>query len=84
VSLLHELVRAKLLLETKEGYVPARSVDEMRISDVLEALESSGSGDFPFVDMKYLAPFQRALERFRAQIEDLPENGLLRHVSDSI
>jgi membrane protein len=84
VSLLHELVRAKLLLETKEGYIPARSVDEMRVSDVLEALESSGSGDFPFVDMKYLAPFQRALETFRAQIENSPENGLLRHVPDSI
>ena len=84
VSLLHELVRAKVLLETKEGYIPAHSVDEMRISDVIEALESSGSSDFPFVEMKYLAPFERALERFRAQIENSPENSLLRHVSDSI
>lgn len=82
--LLLELVQCGLLAELQGGYIPGRPVDELRISDVLEALEARGARDFPFIESKYLAPFERALEGFRAQIESSPENKLLRHVSDTV
>ncbi len=82
--LLDDLVHSGLLAEVKGGYIPGRPVDELRISDVLEALEASGTRDFPFIEAKYLSPFERALEHFRAHIENSSHNKLLRHVSDSI
>jgi len=81
---LNELVQCGILVEAKGGYIPGRPVDEMRISDVLNALETQGAVDFPFVESKYLAPFERALENFRMQIEQSSENSLLRHVPHTI
>ncbi len=79
--LLGELVQCGLLADVRGGYIPSRPVDELRISDVMEALEASGASDFPIIESKYLAPFERALEKFRAQIESSPDNKLLKHVS---
>lgn len=82
--ILDDLIAARVLVETKEGVIPARRADQLRISDVTEALEDLGTSDFPFIETKALAPFERALDQFRAQIESSPSNRVMSHVvSDS-
>jgi len=82
--ILNDLSECGLLCEIQTGYIPARPIDSLRISDVLEALETKGMGEFPFIDSKALAPFEKALEHFRSQIEKSPENKLMSHVSHTI
>lgn len=79
--ILQQLVDCHILHETRGGYVPSHSALEMKISDVIEALDSKGESDFPFIESKALAPFERALSLFRKQIESSPENTRLSHVS---
>ncbi len=82
--ILQELVDVEILHEARGGYVPAHRALDMKISDVIEALESRGEAHFPFIESKSLAPFEKALEHFRKQIESSPENMRLSHVSHSI
>lgn len=82
--ILQELVDCNLLLKVENGYVPARAVEHLRISDVLQALDRKGMNEFPFLEAKLLAPFEKILERFRKQIEESKENGLLKDVSHTI
>lgn len=84
VPLLEELTAAGLLSETPNGYVPAQTADEIRIADVLEALDSRGVADFPFIHSKKLAQFEKALDHFRNQIHASPHNKRLCHVPHSI
>lgn len=81
---LQRLVDARILFEAKGGYVPAHSLFEMRISDLLEALESRGESNFPTIDSQKIAPFQKILEEFQKQIESTPLNTRLNHVSDPL
>lgn len=81
---LRELTECGLLMETKNGYIPARAADQMRLSDVLGVLDAKGSNELPFLDSKMLAPFEKALHQFRKQIEESPENKLLKHVPYSL
>jgi membrane protein len=82
--ILEELVNSSLIHETRGGYVPSHKLEQMKISDVIEALESEGEKDFPFIQAKALAPFEKALEAFRKQIESSPANIGLANVSHSI
>ncbi len=82
--ILNDLCECGLLYEIQTGYIPARSVDTLRISDVLEALDTKGTHEFPFIESKSLAPFEKALENFRLQIETSPDNKLMHHVSDTL
>lgn len=82
--LLDELTAAGLLLETPNGYLPAKPAGDIRIADVLAALDNQGASDFPFIDSEKLAPFERALNRFHAQIHASPDNKRLCHVPYSL
>lgn len=82
--ILDELLACGLLLETKSGFIPSRSIETLRIADVLQALDAKGESSFPFIDSKALSQFEKALEQFRKQIENSPENKLIKHVSDSL
>ena len=74
VPLLEDLVAAGVLLETPSGFLPAKGSKHTRISDVCFALDEKGCAEFPYIDATALAPFERALESFRAQIEASTEN----------
>jgi membrane protein len=81
--ILKELIGCGLLIECRGGLIPGRSPEELRISDVLRALDQHGTHEFPFLESKILAPFEAALDQFRLQIENSPQNQLLKHVSHS-
>jgi membrane protein len=60
--LLEELIACHILVELKSGaLVPARAADQIRISDVLTALETRGASDFPFIRSKELERFKGLL-----------------------
>jgi membrane protein len=82
--ILQELIDCELLFESRGGYAPAHGFMEMKISDLVNTLDSKGEKDFPFIDTKALAPFERALEQFRQQIESSPHNIRLSHVPHQI
>lgn len=81
--IVRELIECGLLVECRGGLIPGRSPEELRITDVLEALDQHGTHEFPFIESKILAPFEVALDHFRLQIEDSPQNQLLKHVPHS-
>lgn len=82
--ILKQLVDCELLFESKEGYIPAVRLMEIKIFDVIQELESKGENEFPFIESKSLAPFEKALMNFSKQIESSPQNIRLSNVSNTI
>ncbi len=77
---LQELIDCHILHESRGGYVPDHKTQSLKISDVIEIIETRGESDFPFIGAKQLAPFERALDEFRDLIETAPQNLRLSHV----
>jgi membrane protein len=82
--ILDQLVVCEILHEARGGYIPDISAREMRISDVINTLESKGENEFPFIEANALAPFEKALLSFSKQIESSSQNIRLGHVSNTI
>jgi membrane protein len=82
--ILRELVSCQILHESKGGYVPDQKARDLKISDVVDALDHAGTKEFPFIDSQKLAPFEKALDQFRSQIESSPHNIRLSHVPHSL
>ena len=81
LMILNELVDAKIILEIKgdsSGYVPAVSPDELRVSDVCDALDFSGSNDFPWIGSKAWKQIESTLEQFQRILKETPYNKRLR------
>ena len=79
-----ELVSASIFIETPNGFLLTRSADQLRVSDVLEALMNRGISDFSFISPEQLAPFRTMLDDFYAYMRTSSHNELLCHVSDPI
>jgi membrane protein len=78
--LLNELVACNLLTLAKSDellYMPGRPTEHLRICDALEAIETHGISDMPFLHSKDLAQFEKALHRFAELIEKSSENQIL-------
>jgi membrane protein len=79
-----ELVLASIFIETPNGFLLTRSADQLRVSDVLEALMNRGISDFPFISPEQLAPFRTMLDDFYSHMRTSSQNQLLCHVSNPI
>jgi membrane protein len=82
-----ELIDCKILLEVRGekdyvGYVPARSPEELKISDVCEALDSRGTRDWPWIESKAWKHLEATLEKFQTILKSHPENKRLRDYED--
>jgi membrane protein len=82
-SLLRELVDCHILHEARGGYVPSHEAQNLRISELIEKMDSMGENHFPFIEANALAPFEKALTAFRELIESSPQNTRLSHVPHS-
>ena len=67
------LVAAGVLLETPSRLVPKARKHSPYFRCVF-CSDEKGCAEFPYIDATALAPFERALESFRAQIEASTEN----------
>ncbi|MBF8262345.1 MAG: YihY/virulence factor BrkB family protein [Parachlamydiales bacterium] len=77
--LLHQLALANILIEVKDsdpaaGFIPNGDVHEMRVSDVIFALENHGTSDFPQLSAGALGQLDATLKAFREKIETCEEN----------
>ncbi|MCK9263905.1 MAG: YihY/virulence factor BrkB family protein [Deltaproteobacteria bacterium] len=85
-DILTELARASLLTviplpEHKQNiYQPARSVNEISISFVIESLEKRGEDSIPVVRDESFISISRALTSFIQAMETSPENRLLKDI----
>lgn len=80
LPLLEDLVECGLLTQIKTDeicYLPGRPLENLRIFDAIEALESKGISDMPFIHSKELAQFEKALRSFAELIEKSHENQLI-------
>jgi len=69
-------------MREKRSYLPGRSIDQLRISDVTLAIESRGTplSELPFFRAKELGSFEKALSVFQDLIEKSDENRFLAEI----
>ena len=82
--LTQQLIDAEILIEVKgpgdpgQGYLPKRDVNQLRISDVIEALQNMGKNEFPHLASKTLEKLEGALQSFRQKIDQSEQNRFLK------
>jgi membrane protein len=82
VLLLQELADAGILIEVKDaGYIPNRDVNELKIADVIHALEEKGHSDLPLIPSKAVEHLERALQSFRDLVDQSEQNSNLKDLS---
>ena len=87
LPLINELVLCGLLKEMKAEdmmYMPGRPIEDLRISDAIETMDSFGISDMPFIHSKELAQFEKALRHFTHLIEKSSENELLTAIKHRV
>lgn len=84
-QLVHQLVKAKVLIEVKrepdqeEAYQPAKSVDRLTIKNVIDMIDESGEA-IPFPPSEDLSRILNSLKKFNSLIEKSDRNILLRDI----
>lgn len=87
-ELLDKLVRAKLLSVSQGAderdlrYQPARDVNEMTVSFVVDEMEKAGTQDIPVAETWELEKLRHSLLVFEQAVRELPENILLKDFSE--
>jgi membrane protein len=87
IPLLDGLVDCGLLAEIKTvetSYLPGRPIENLRISDALEALDAKGISDMPFICSKELVLFAKTLSSFDELIEKSHKNQLLSSLNQKM
>ncbi len=83
---LGELTDSSILREVQlidsdiQGFMPARDIDQLSISFILEALEKRGVNGIPLPESPELLALSDALEDLRLAVERSPGNKLLKEV----
>jgi len=86
-QILFELVQARVLSETngnderEPAFQPARDVDTLTVSYVIEALEGIGTEDIPVSETAALDRLGESLERLREAVEQSEGNVRLRDIA---
>ena len=85
-DVLFDLVKAGILSEARHGtdrdyrYQPARSICEMTLAQVTEALDFTGTDKVPLVESAELRQIAESLESFRQAVRASPSNALLKSI----
>ena len=85
-QILFELIASGLVSETRTdedkeyAYQPARDINTLSISSILEALEQNGTNNIPVSQTDELAVLAKSLAEFNTTIENSPANKLLKNI----
>lgn len=83
-QVVEDLVKSGLLIEIQKKnkfyYQPSVPVGSLRIQDVVESLETSGSEDFSIIESEGLNEIRRSLKTFHETIQQTEANKLLRDI----
>jgi len=83
---LFDLVKANILSETSLhaendiGYQPARSICELTLADVAEALDACGTDSIPLIECEELNKIAESLAEFRNAVRRSPANLLIKDI----
>nr|MDJ0804127.1 hypothetical protein [Desulfobacterales bacterium] len=76
-----DILREVQLVDSKlQGFIPARDADQLRISFILEALETRGVNGIPLPDSPEFVALSDALEDLRLSVQHSPGNKLLKEI----
>ena len=85
-TILYDLLESRLVCQTrtgedqKFGYQPARDINTLTISFVVDALDQTGSNNIPVARTEEFEALSDAIEKFREQMEASPANKLLKDI----
>jgi len=85
-TILYDLVESRLVCQTrtgedqKFGYQPARDINTLTISFVVDALDQTGSNNIPVARTEEFVALSDAIEKFKEQMEASPANKLLKDI----
>ena len=85
-NILFDLVESRLVSETttrvdkKFGYQPARDINTLTITSVLDAIEQNGTNSIPVVKNEEFEALSNAIQKFKDVMETSPANILLKDI----
>jgi len=88
-QVIFELTEAGVLSEVKKGdtqtiaYQPARDIDDLTMQNVIDFLDRRGIDNIPVAQTESLQALKDKMKKFHDTIVSLPENVLLKDVSNS-
>ncbi len=88
-DILHQLAEARILSlaqgpnEKENRYQPARDINAMTVQWVIHQMEQSGTQDIPVAESPEWEKLRRTLETFEQTLAALPENALLKDLSEN-
>ncbi len=85
-NILFDLVESRLVSETttrvdkKFGYQPARDINTLTITSVIDAIEQNGTNSIPVVKNEEFEALSDAIQKFKDVMETSPANRLLKDI----
>jgi len=85
-NILFDLVESRLISETttrvdkKFGYQPARDINTLTITSVIDAIEQNGTNSIPVVKNEEFEALSDAIQKFKDVMETSPANKLLKDI----
>ena len=85
-TILFDLVDSRLVSETttrvdkKFGYQPARDINTLTITSVIDAIEQNGTNSIPVVKNEEFEALSNAIQKFKDVMETSPANKLLKDI----
>jgi len=85
-NILFDLVESRLVSETttrvdkKFGYQPARDINTLTITSVIDAIEQNGTNSIPVVKNEEFEALSNAIQKFKDVMETSPANKLLKDI----
>ena len=85
-NILFDLVESRLVSETttrvdkKFGYQPARDINTITITSVIDAIEQNGTNSIPVVKNEEFEALSDAIQKFKDVMETSPANKLLKDI----
>jgi membrane protein len=85
-TILFDLVASRVISETttrvdkKFGYQPARDINTLTITSVLDAIEQNGTNNIPVVRNEEFEALSDAIQKFKDVMETSPANKLLKDI----
>ena len=85
-NILFDLVESRLVSETttrvdkRFGYQPARDINTITITSVIDAIEQTGTNNIPVVQNEEFEALSNAIQQFKDVMETSPANKLLKDI----
>jgi hypothetical protein len=67
-------------VDKKFGYQPARDINTLTITSVIDAIEQNGTNSIPVVKNEEFEALSNAIQKFKDVMETSPANKLLKDI----